>query len=214
MPELLGLFDPAHFAPFLVAVALIELTPGPNMGWLALVGATRGRAAGLAAVLGTAVGLGAWMLAAVAGLSALLAEWPVAYQAVRWAGVAFLFWLAWEALTGRGAGPEATGDLDGGRRALFLRGLTANLLNPKAAAFYMALLPAFIRPEAGSAAAQGLILGGVQIAVATAVHAAIVLGADHAGQRLLARLDGRTVRIAMAAGIALIALWVAWETRG
>lgn len=215
MPPLFDLFTPEHLLPFLMAVALVELTPGPNMGWLALVAATRGRTAGLAAVAGTAVGLAAWMLAAVMGLTALLAEWPMAYQAVRWAGVAYLFWLAWEALKGDTTTPgDADGIAGARRRALFLRGLTANLLNPKAAVFYTALLPAFIQPEAGSPAAQGLVLGLIQVAVATAVHAAIVLGADQAGRGLVTRLEGRTVRIAMAAGVALIAVWVAWQTRG
>jgi threonine/homoserine/homoserine lactone efflux protein len=215
MPDLFGLFTPEAILPFLMAVALIELTPGPNMGWLALVAATRGRGPGLAAVAGTAVGLAAWMLAAVVGLTALLAEWPVIYQAVRWAGVAYLFWLAWEALKGDTTAPGDAEVIAGARRrALFVRGLTANLLNPKAAVFYTAVLPAFIRPEAGSAVVQGLTLGAIQVVVATAVHAAIVLGADRAGRPMLARLEGRTVRIAMAAGIALIAVWVAWTTRG
>jgi threonine/homoserine/homoserine lactone efflux protein len=215
MPDLFGLFTPEAILPFLMAVALIELTPGPNMGWLALVAATRGRTAGLAAVAGTAVGLAAWMLAAVMGLTALLAEWPMAYQTVRWAGVAYLFWLAWEALKGDTTTPGDAEVIAGARRrALFLRGLTANLLNPKAAVFYTAVLPAFIRPEAGSATAQALTLGTIQVLVATAVHAGIVLGADRAGQSMLARLEGRTVRIVMAAGIALIAVWVAWTTRG
>lgn len=216
MPPLLDLFTPEHLLPFLMAVALIELTPGPNMGWLALVAATRGRTAGLAAVAGTAVGLAIWMVAAVLGLSAVMERWPALFQIVRWAGVAYLFWLAWEALKGEAIGPgDAAGDLAGARRrALFVRGLTANLLNPKAAVFYTALLPAFIQPDAGSPVAQGLVLGLIQVAVATAVHAAIVVGADQAGRGLLARLEGRIVRIGMAAGIALIAVWVAWQTRG
>lgn len=215
MSPLFDLFDSAHLVPFLMAVALIELTPGPNMGWLALVAATRGRAAGLAAVAGTALGLTVWMVAAVMGLSAVMERWPALFQIVRWAGVAYLLWLAWEALRGEAIGPGDTLEVaEARRRALFLRGLTANLLNPKAAVFYTALLPAFIQPDAGSPVAQGLVLGVIQVAVATAVHAAIVLGADRAGRSLLARLEGRTVRIAMAAGIALIAIWVAWQTRG
>lgn len=215
MPPLFDLFDPQHLLPFLMAVALIELTPGPNMGWLALVAATRGRTAGLAAVAGTAVGLAVWMVAAVMGLSAVMERWPALFQIVRWAGVAYLFWLAWEALRDEAAGPGDALTVAGARRrALFVRGLTANLLNPKAAIFYTALLPAFIQPDAGSPVAQGLMLGLIQVVVATAVHTAIVLGADRAGRGLLDRLEGRMVRIGMAAGIALIAVWVAWQTRG
>jgi threonine/homoserine/homoserine lactone efflux protein len=71
VPPLFDLLAAEHLLPFLMAVALIEVTPGPNMGWLALVAATRGRTAGLAAVAGTAVGLAVWMVAAVMGLSVL-----------------------------------------------------------------------------------------------------------------------------------------------
>jgi threonine/homoserine/homoserine lactone efflux protein len=89
--------DPGVIIPFLVAVALIELTPGPNMGWLALVSLARGRLAGFAAVAGVTLGLAGWMLAAAFGLTQLLLIWPPLYQIIRWAGVVFLLWLAWEA---------------------------------------------------------------------------------------------------------------------
>ncbi len=61
--------DPAVIGPFLLAVALIELTPGPNMGWLALVSVARGRLAGFAAVAGVTLGLAIWMVAAAFGLT-------------------------------------------------------------------------------------------------------------------------------------------------
>src|SRR5690606_15265916 len=69
---LLSLFEPTVILPFLVAVALVELTPGPNMGWLALIAAGRGRTAALAAVAGVTLGLAVWMLAAVVGVAALV----------------------------------------------------------------------------------------------------------------------------------------------
>ena len=144
---LLSLFEPAVILPYLVAVALVELTPGPNMGWLALIAAGRGRTAALAAVAGVTLGLAAWMLAAVAGVSALMIQWPWLFQIIRWAGVLYLAWLAWEAW--RGAGTDPASSEDGSRRTLFLKGLLANLLNPKAAVFYTALLPTFMRPGAG-----------------------------------------------------------------
>ena len=108
-------FDPGVFWPFLLAVLLMELTPGPNMGWLALVALGRGRRAGLAAVAGVTLGLAAWMLAAAAGLAQWLARAPGASTAVAWAGAAFMLYLAWEAWRGPGAGlggPPA----DNGRR--------------------------------------------------------------------------------------------------
>jgi len=207
---LLSLFDPTVILPFLVAVALVELTPGPNMGWLALIAAGRGRTAALAAVAGVTLGLAAWMLAAVIGVATLVLRWPWLFQIIRWAGVLYLVWLAWEAW--RGSTATAASE-DGSRRTLFLKGLAANLLNPKAAVFYSALLPTFIRPGAGAPVAQALTLGGLHLAVATTIHAVIVVSAAGAGGPLLRRLEGRTARAVMGGGILLVALWMAWETR-
>ncbi len=206
--------DPGVVAPFLLAVALIELTPGPNMGWLALVSLARGRLAGFAAVAGVTVGLAAWMLAAAFGLTQVLLAWPPLYQVIRWAGVLFLLYLAWEAW--RGDGDPAAGDGAEARtmRALFLRGLTGNLLNPKAAVFYVALLPSFMRPDHGSPLIQALTLGTLHLAVAVAVHSAIVLGGARVGPAATGRMQGPRLRMLMALGIAGVALWMAWETRG
>ncbi|MBB5661015.1 LysE family translocator [Brevundimonas halotolerans] len=208
---LLALFDPAVILPFLVAVALVELTPGPNMGWLALIAAGRGRTAALAAVAGVTLGLAIWMLAAVVGVATLVIQWPWLFQIIRWAGVGWLLWLAWEAW--RGADTMAGEAVEGRRRDLFLKGLAANLLNPKAAVFYSALLPTFIRPGAGLPVAQALTLGGLHLAVATTIHGLIVVTAAGAGGPLLRRLEGPLARGVMGGGILLVALWMAWETR-
>lgn len=206
--------DPAVILPFLLAVALIELTPGPNMGWLALVSLARGRPAGFAAVAGVTLGLAAWMLAAAFGLTEVLLIWPPLYQLIRWAGVVFLLWLALEAW--RGDGDPAAGDGADHRtvRGLFLRGLTGNLLNPKAAIFYVALLPTFMRPDHGSPLVQALTLGGLHLMVAAAVHSAIVLGGAGVGGLAPGRTQGPVLRALMAGGITVVALWMAWETRG
>ena len=206
--------DPGVIIPILVAVALIELTPGPNMGWLALVSLARGRLAGFAAVAGVTVGLAAWMLAAALGLTQALLIWPRLFQLIRWAGVVFLLWLAWEAW--RGDGDPAAGDGEEHRtlRDLFLRGMTGNLLNPKAAVFYVALLPTFMRPDHGSPLIQALTLGGLHLVVAVAVHSVIVLGGAGASGLVLKRVQGPALRAVMAGGIAVVAVWMAWETQG
>ena len=205
--------DPAVIAPFLLAVALIELTPGPNMGWLALVSLGRGRPAGFAAVAGVTVGLATWMLAAAFGLTQALLIWPPLYQIIRWAGVLFLLWLAWEAWRPAESKGDAGPDIRT-LRGLFLRGMTGNLLNPKAAVFYVALLPTFMRPDHGSPLTQALTLGGLHLAVAVAIHSVIVLGAASAGGLVLSRMQGPAARALMAGGIALVAVWMAWETQG
>ena len=205
--------DPGVVAPFLLAVALVELTPGPNMGWLALVSLARGRLAGFAAVGGVTVGLAAWMMAAAFGLTQVLLVWPPLYYMIRLAGVVFLLWLAWEAWRPGDARAGAAPDVRT-LRGLFLRGMTGNLLNPKAAVFYVALLPTFMRPDHGSALTQALTLGGMHLAVAVAVHSLIVLGAAGAGGAVLTRVQGPRLRAVMALGIVAVALWMAWETRG
>ena len=203
--------DPAIIAPFLMAMVLVELTPGPNMGWLALVTLSRGRTAGLAAVAGITVGLAAWMAAALLGLGRFVLAYPAVHEVIRWAGVGFLLWLAWEAWRGDGtadqAEPEAT------RRALFLRGMVGNLLNPKAAVFYVALLPTFIRPGYATPLTQALILGGLHLLIAVAVHGLVVFSAAGAGRGLTERMEGPRARAAMAAGLVLIAVWMAWQTQ-
>lgn len=206
--------DPAVIAPFLLAVALIELTPGPNMGWLALVSLGRGRLAGFSAVAGVTGGLVVWMLAAAFGLTQMLLIWPPLYQIIRWAGVLFLLWLAWEAWRSDSDPAAADHDDHSTMRGLFLRGMTGNLLNPKAAVFYVALLPTFMRPDHGSPLAQALTLGGLHLVVAVLIHSLIVLGAATAGGVVLTRMQGPVLRAVMAGGIAMVALWMAWETRG
>lgn len=213
IPHTVWPVDPGVIVPFLVAVALIELTPGPNMGWLALVSLGRGRLAGFAAVAGVTVGLAAWMLAATFGLTQVLLIWPAVYQLIRWAGVIFLLWLAWEAWHPDSTTGESGPDVST-LRGLFLRGMTGNLLNPKAAVFYVALLPTFMRPGHGSTLTQALTLGSLHVAVSVVVHALIVVGAAGAGSMVLTRVQGPWLRAVMAGGIAAVALWMAWATRG
>jgi threonine/homoserine/homoserine lactone efflux protein len=202
--------EPAVVLPFLLAVLLIELTPGPNMSYLAALSASEGRRAGLIAVAGVTLGLAAYMLAAVFGVAELIAAAPLVFGALRWAGVGYLLFLAWEAW--RGAAETSPGHAGAGDRAPFWRGLIANLLNPKAAVFYITLLPTFIAHDHGPFWRQALILGVLHLLVSVAVHGAIVLGAARAGVLIEGALSGSSLRRGSAVLIALIALWLGWET--
>ena len=204
--------DPTVILPFLAAVALMELTPGPNMGWLAIVSLSQGRTAGLAAVAGITLGLTVWMVAAAFGLTEVVLVRPALYQAIRWAGVGFLLWLAWDAWRSTGDGADAA-PVETRRRALFRRGLIGNLLNPKAALLYVVLLPGFIRPAQGPLLAQALTLGSLHVVVSVIIHSVIVMTAARAGGALLTRAQGPGLRAAMALGLVAVAVWTAWETR-
>lgn len=193
-----------------MAVLLVELTPGPNMAWLATLSLTQGRSAGLRAVAGVTLGLGVYMLAAVAGVAGAIGANPAIYDALRVAGVAFLLWLAWEAWRGAGDVAAMNGD-----QAPFWRGLVVNLLNPKALVFYVALLPGFIAPDHGPFWSQALLLGTTHLLVSLLVHVGIVLTAAHAARLLgmdAASPHAHVIRRITATGIAIIAVWLWLET--
>lgn len=119
---------------FAFASLIIELTPGPNMTYLALVAASDGRRAGFATVAGVALGLATIGLAAAFGVAQLVSASPIAYEILRWAGVLFLLYLAWDGWRGEGDVVAVASNSDG---RYFRRGLITNLLNPKAAVFYV-----------------------------------------------------------------------------
>lgn len=196
---------------FAATAALIELTPGPNMTWLAIVAATEGRRPGYAAVAGVALGLALVGLAAALGLAAAISASPSLYQALRWAGVGYLLWLAWDGW--RGGGETDSFAAAGSSHSLyFRRGLITNLLNPKAAVFYFALLPGFLSPN-GPVLAETLNLSLIYVAVATTIHAAIVTAAGAAQYWLDDPVRERWLRRTLSLTLAIVALWFAWTTR-
>ena len=124
------------FIPFLITTMLIELTPGPNMAWLALTSATQGKRSGFAAVAGIATGLAILAVASAVGLAALAARSSFAFSLLRYAGVAYLLWLAWQ--TWVGEQEVAANRIDATAMAAWFRhGLLLNLLKPKAAVFFL-----------------------------------------------------------------------------
>jgi threonine/homoserine/homoserine lactone efflux protein len=125
-----------------------------------------------------AAGFGVYLTAATAGITAVFAVVPGMYLAVKLAGAAYLGWLAWQAVRPGGVSVFAPTALAADpTRRLFTMGLVTNLLNPKIAIMYMALIPQFVTPEHGRVWLQSLGLGAVQIAVALSVNGLIVLGA-------------------------------------
>lgn len=203
--------DPGAIAPFLAAIVLIELTPGPNMGYLAGLSAVEGRRAGFVAVAGITCGLLAYMLASVAGVTEILRTDRRLYEILRWAGVAYVVWLAFYAWRGGGkaeAAPTLAGDW-----ALFRKGALANLLNAKAALFYIALLPGFVEPGRASPTVQALILGGTHILVSIVVHCGVVILSDSLARRVAVVSDSVAARRLFAAALVATAVWIAFETR-
>lgn len=191
---------------FLFVVLLVELTPGPNMGWLALLSAGEGRRAGFAATAGIALGLAIVAAASALGLAQLAHASPLIFELLRYAGAGFLFWLAWEAwVDEREVSPSAI-HKNGTAAKHFRRGLVINLLNPKAAVFFVAVLPVHVVAN-GSVAIQTLQLSIAYVVVATMIHIAIVILAGRAHGWLTTGPYARLVRRGFAVMLAAIALW-------
>ncbi|MER7010618.1 LysE family translocator [Saccharopolyspora sp. NPDC000359] len=166
----------------LLGVVVVELgmvlTPGPNMIYLAWRAISQGRRAGLVSLGGVALGFVVYLIAAAAGLSALFVAVPGAYHVVKFLGAAYLAWMAWQVLRPGGGSPFEPRELVPHSSArLFGVGLLTNLLNPKIALLYAALIPQFIDPALGATWWQFLQLGAAQIVVGVTVNGLIVLTA-------------------------------------
>lgn len=166
----------------LIAFALVSLgmvlTPGPNMIYLISRSICQGPKAGLISLGGVGLGFLFYMFCSALGITALLMAVPLAYDALRLAGAAYLMWLAWCAVRPAGRSPFQVRDLPADPpRRLFMMGFVTNLLNPKAAVLYMSLLPQFIDPARGGILGQSLLLGSVQIVISLTVNGLIALSA-------------------------------------
>lgn len=193
------------FWEFVIAATIAEITPGPNMGYLAALAIAKGRRAGLAAVAGVALGLAILGIAAAFGAGLVTQSYPLAGEVLRWAGVAYLLWLAWEAWRGDENIP------DGEFAPSFRRGLIVNLLNPKAGLFYVAVLPAFLNRNEPTIAAL-LMLTAIYVVIATVVHASVVVGAASLRSKFADEASMTRLRRISAVLLAVVALWLAWET--
>jgi len=198
---------------FALTALVIEVTPGPNMTYLAALSLSGGMRTGFAAVAGIAIGLLTYGIIAALGLAAVIDNSPLLYGLLRWGGVAYLLWLAWEAWSSeRETSPDAADGTDGEPWIAFRRGLITNLLNPKAAVFYVAVLPEFIRPGAGSVMSQTLALSVVYVTIATAIHAGIVALAGSLQSMVAASNSRRMIRRLLALALVIIAVWFALAT--
>jgi threonine/homoserine/homoserine lactone efflux protein len=203
----------------LLAFALVSLgivlTPGPNMIYLISRSLTQGPAAGIVSLGGVALGFLFYMLCAAFGITALLFAVPYAYDALRFAGASYLLWMAWQALKPNGRSPFQVRKLKvDGPRKLFAMGFVTNLLNPKIAMLYLALLPQFIDPAIGSVLTQSLVLGTIQTVISVAINAVIALTAGSIAIFLGARPTWLLVqRWLMGTVLAGLAVKLAFEAR-
>lgn len=164
----------------LLALGLV-LTPGPNMVYLISRTLTQGRLAGFISYAGVATASVFYLACAALGITGLVLAVPFAYDALRLGGAAYLAYLAWATVFKKSAGSINTQPLPmEGPRRLYAMGLVTNLLNPKQALFYLALLPQFIEPSNHGVGLQFLLLGSIQMAISFIGNGAIIFLASRA----------------------------------
>ncbi|MFE6282393.1 LysE family translocator [Streptomyces sp. NPDC057877] len=174
--------DMSLYAAFLVAAFALCVSPGPDMMFIVAMGGRGGPAAGVMAAAGVACAMLVHAIAAALGLSALFTTLPTLYHVLRWAGAAYLLYLAVKAFRDRsvlgaepgGEGGESgesgeSGEGEGGKagrngmRRAFWQGAITNLLNPKVILFNVAFLPQFVDPSLGHVPGQLMLLGATLV---------------------------------------------------
>jgi threonine/homoserine/homoserine lactone efflux protein len=172
---------------FVVAALVLLLTPGPAVLYIVTRSIDQGRRAGLVSVLGVHVGTLVHILAAAAGISAVLAASATAFGVLKYLGAAYLVFLGVRRLLDRTRpGPAAPRGARGLRRTL-LDGVIVNVLNPKTALFFLAFLPQFVTVSRGHVGAQILALGVVFVLLGVITDSLYALGAGTAAAWLRGR---------------------------
>ena len=184
--------DFSTLALFAAAALALACTPGPDMLLILSRSLIQGRGAGFASLFGALAGVYVHATAVALGLSELFRAVPLAYDAVRYAGAAYLLYLAWTAFRAPGSAFSVSTDATPlSLGAVFRQGLLTNILNPKVALFALALFPQFVKPEAGHVAAQILLLATVLNVIGLVVNGSLVLGANRLRRAVAGRIRFR-----------------------
>ncbi len=171
---------------FLGASVALTIAPGPDNIFVMTQGIARGRKPAIVTALGMCSGISVHTTAAAFGISAVFYSSVVAFNVVKYAGAAYLLYLAWKTIRERSSIRLAHAD-DRTVPALFKRGFVMNVLNPKVAMFFLAFLPQFVTPNSPRFALQMLLLGGIFMVQAVVIFSLIGYFAGSIGNFLLAR---------------------------
>ena len=154
---------------FLATALVVVLVPGTGVIYTLATGLGQGKRAAVAAAFGCTLGILPAMLAAILGLAAVLHASALAFQIVKWAGVAFLLYLAWGTLKQRGAFDVSPAHSPAGARrgyaSIATKAVLLNTLNPKLSIFFLAFLPQFLSGDPATATAEMAWLGAVFMAL-------------------------------------------------
>ncbi|UZW60037.1 LysE family translocator [Lysobacter enzymogenes] len=175
--------DPQTLAAFFATALFLAVVPGPDNVFVLTQSALRGKRAGLWVVLGLCSGLLVHTAAVALGVAALFERSRLAFDLLKYAGAAYLLYLAWQSLRAPAMTIEAGAGARGNAGRLYLRGIVMNVSNPKVSIFFLAFLPQFVDKQAGSVTLQMLALGATFILATALVFGALALSAGAVGQR-------------------------------
>ena len=164
----------------------LTIAPGPDNIFVLTQGIARGKKPAIVTALGMCSGISVHTTAAAFGISAVFYSSVVAFNVVKFAGAAYLFYLAFRALRDHSAVKLANA-AEGTYPSLFKRGFIMNVLNPKVAMFFLAFLPQFVTPTAGYVAVQMLLLGAIFMIQAVVIFTLIGYFSGCIGSFILAR---------------------------
>jgi len=179
--------DKTHFLLFLSAAFLLAITPGPGIFYVLARTLKGGRQEGFASAFGTAIGGIGHVVAAALGLSTLLANSALAFEAVRYLGAAYLVYLGVRTLLTRDVKDLPDDVPEPNAKGALYQGILTEALNPKTALFFLAFIPQFVNTHA-PALPQFLLLGAISVGLNTAADIVVVLLAGPIGQRMHASL--------------------------
>ncbi|SMD00807.1 Threonine/homoserine/homoserine lactone efflux protein [Desulfocicer vacuolatum DSM 3385] len=169
---------------FFAAAILLALAPGPDNIFVLTQSTLRGRWAGVAVTMGLCTGLVFHSSAVALGVAAIFQTSVLAFSALKFAGAGYLIYLAWQAFRAS-AQKFSGGSMETmSFKKLYGRGIIMNITNPKVSIFFLAFLPQFVVPSAGSIPLQILMLGGIFIFATLIVFGSIAMVAGYLGERM------------------------------
>ncbi len=169
---------------FFAASVALALVPGPDNVFVLTQSALHGRSAGLLVTLGLCTGLLGHTAAVSLGVAAIFQTSALAFNALKFAGAAYLLYLGWQAFRAGAANIEPGADAGTSLRKLYLRGIVMNITNPKVAIFFLAFLPQFADPARGSLTLQMMGFGAVFIVATLLIFGSIAWTAGFLGEWL------------------------------
>ena len=182
------MFGITHFGFFVIAVFLLNVTPGPDTAYIVGRSVAQGRGAGLMSALGISAGCCVHSLACAFGLTALLAASATAFTVIKFVGALYLMYLGARLIFTKPAAPEAAGATRAAGapkslRQLFLQGFWTNVLNPKVVLFFVSFFPQFVTTGSDHKALAFLTLGAVFVVMSTVWNSFVAWIAGSVTQR-------------------------------